>query len=245
MLDAKRDAVLSSLCNCQNEDELMLKLSFFGGGWASGCQSNTRGQGSRVGRLSGVFNSLRASDFETLRPISISLSHSGSKHTVIMDRLAIRRALQPQGLPRLSPAARHALIATPRTTRALSTVPRIAETSFWKSLIPKPWRRENRPVRDPMAPKQSWLSKEWNPATFFIIIFLLIGSMSIQMISLRKSFDTHTRRSAVRIGLLREVIEKLENGEQVDVENVLGSGDPEKEAVWEEGEFEVQARGKC
>lgn len=55
------------------------------------------------------------------------------------------------------------------------------------------------------------------------------------MISLRNRFDAHTRRSEVRIGLLREVIEKLQRGEKVDVEKVLGSGDPEREAIWEEG----------
>lgn len=57
------------------------------------------------------------------------------------------------------------------------------------------------------------------------------------MITLRKSFDAHTRRSEVRIGLLREVIERLQNGEEVDVEEVLGIGDPEKEAIWDEGEL--------
>lgn len=100
-------------------------------------------------------------------------------------------------------------------------------------MIPKPLRSKNR-VTDPSAP-QKVKSKEWNPATFFIIIFLLIGSMSIQMISLRKNFEAFMRRSDVRIGLLREVVEKIQNGENVDVEKVLGAGDPEREAEWEEG----------
>ncbi|CAN8096500.1 unnamed protein product [Discula destructiva] len=150
-----------------------------------------------------------------------------------MDRLFLKRALQSPSLLRSSPAAR-SVLRTPPTARSLSTVPRIAETSFWKSLIPKPWRRENRPAPDAAVPKKSWLAKDWNPATFYMIIFLLIGSMSIQMIWLRKTFDAHTRRSDVRIGLLREVVEKLQNGEQVDVEKVLGSGDPDKEAIWDE-----------
>lgn len=100
-------------------------------------------------------------------------------------------------------------------------------------MIPKPLRSENR-VTDPNAPKNV-KSKEWNPATFFIIIFLLIGSMSIQMISLRKNFEAFMRRADVRIGLLREVVEKIQNGENVDVEKVLGTGDAEREAEWEEG----------
>jgi hypothetical protein len=79
------------------------------------------------------------------------------------------------------------------------------------------------------------MAKDWNPATFFIIIFLLIGSMSINMIALKKGFEAHMRRSDVRIGLLREVVEKLQKGEKVDVEKVLGTGVPEKEAEWEAG----------
>ncbi|PSR75366.1 hypothetical protein BD289DRAFT_345179, partial [Coniella lustricola] len=129
--------------------------------------------------------------------------------------------------------------------RALSTVPRIAEVSFWKSLVPKFMRRDttssqNSQLSKASKTKQSWFAKEWNPATFFVIIFLLIGSMSIQMISLRKNFDAFTRRSDVRIGLLREVVERLQNGQEVDVEKVLGSGDPEKEAAWQEVLDEIE-----
>lgn len=149
-----------------------------------------------------------------------------------MDRMFARNLARSRGL--LQPKPIRQLVRVP-PTRALSTVPRIASTSFWKSLVPKPLRRENRAVRDPSAPKTSWLSKEWNPATFYIVIFLLIGSMAIQMISLRKNFDAFMRRSDVRIGLLREVVERIQNGEEVDVEKVLGSGDPDREAAWEDG----------
>lgn len=157
-----------------------------------------------------------------------------------MDRLLFKRALQSPGNPflRSSRAAPSAFQAKP-ARRSISTVPRIAETSFWKSMIPKPFRRENKTVPDIAPPRKSWLSGQWNPATFFAIIFLLIGSMSIQMIWLRRTFNTHTRRSDVRIGLLREVVEKLQNGEQVDVEKALGTGDPDKEAMWDEGKLDM------
>lgn len=147
----------------------------------------------------------------------------------------MRTLARSRGLLRPSPTKQLPLLIP--STRALSTVPRIAEASFWKSLIPKPLRRENREARRANAPKTSWMDGEWNPATFFIVIFLLIGSMSIQMISLRNSFNAFMRRADVRIGLLREVVEKIQNGEQVDVEKVLGSGDPEQEAAWEESEL--------
>ncbi|KAI3394158.1 hypothetical protein diail_3168 [Diaporthe ilicicola] len=152
-----------------------------------------------------------------------------------MDRLAIQRMARSPALFRPT-ATRRMIPQTPRhSARLVSMQPRVAETSFWKSLIPKPLRRENRTGGKGGAPAAKPKSKEWNPATFFIGIFLLIGSLSIQMIALHKSFDAFMRRSDVRIGLLREVVERIQNGETVDVEKVLGTGDPDKEAEWEEG----------
>jgi hypothetical protein len=88
------------------------------------------------------------------------------------------------------------------------------------------------PIKKLKKPK-----KDWNPATFYIVIFLFIGSMSIQMIVLKKEFKTFMRRSETRIGLLREVVEKLQRGEEVNVGRALGTGDAEKEQEWEEGLF--------
>ncbi|KAI1879399.1 hypothetical protein JX265_002353 [Neoarthrinium moseri] len=133
----------------------------------------------------------------------------------------------------------------PPLARSYSSAPTIAQTSFWKSLIPKPWRpREKRPdvyFGPPKTLKKP--KKDWNPATFYIVIFLFIGSMSIQMISLRNDFNTHMRRAETRIGILREVIEKLQRGEEVDVEKELGTGDAEKEQEWEQGWLEPKAKG--
>ncbi|RYP79175.1 hypothetical protein DL771_000153 [Monosporascus sp. 5C6A] len=124
-------------------------------------------------------------------------------------------------------------------TRHASSAPTIAQASFWKSLIPKPLRRRSEQPGERRTAKKP-KSKEWNPATFFIIIFLFIGSMSIQMIALKKDFSTFTRRAEVRIGLLREVVEKLQRGEEVDVEKTLGSGDEAKEKEWEEVLREIE-----
>ncbi|KAI9167434.1 hypothetical protein HJFPF1_03561 [Paramyrothecium foliicola] len=127
-----------------------------------------------------------------------------------------------------SNVARSATVSRPGLRFASTAPATIADASFWRSLVPKPLRREKR------LSLKGLLSREWNPATFFIIIFLLIGSMSIQMIALRNSFDRYMRQSEVRIGLLREVVEKIQNGEKVDVEKVLGTGDLKKEADWDE-----------
>ena len=55
------------------------------------------------------------------------------------------------------------------------------------------------------------------------------------MIALRNEHAAFTRRAEARIGLLKEIIEKIQNGEEVDVEGLLGTGDKEREREWEEG----------
>ncbi|OBT56809.1 hypothetical protein VE04_04206 [Pseudogymnoascus sp. 24MN13] len=118
--------------------------------------------------------------------------------------------------------------------RYYSSLPSVTQVSFWESMIPKPLRRSNR--LKTKKPK----STEWNPATFFIAILLLIGSMSIQMIALRNEFATFIRRADAKIDLLREVIEKVQSGEEVDVEGLLGAGNLEKEQEWEEVLKEIE-----
>ncbi|OLN81640.1 hypothetical protein CCHL11_05595 [Colletotrichum chlorophyti] len=120
--------------------------------------------------------------------------------------------------------------------RHSSSLPTVAQLDFWKSLIPKPFRPQEKLPDDPaikrVKPKKK--KKDWNPATFYVVIFLLIGSMSINMLSTKQAFDAFSRSADVRIGALREVVEKLQRGETVDVEKELGTGDPQKELEWEE-----------
>lgn len=60
------------------------------------------------------------------------------------------------------------------------------------------------------------------------------------MIALRNESTASTRRADAKIGLLKEVIEKIQNGEEVDVEGLLGTGDKQREEEWEEG-LSIQA----
>jgi hypothetical protein len=117
--------------------------------------------------------------------------------------------------------------------RQFASASSVTQTSFWLGLIPKPLRKSSPSA----ALKKKVTSKEWNPATFFIIIFLLIGSMSIQMIALRNEFAAFSRRADAKIGLLKEIIERIQKGEEVDVEGLLGTGDKEREKEWEEGKL--------
>jgi hypothetical protein len=109
----------------------------------------------------------------------------------------------------------------------------VTSPSFWTSLIPKPFRKTASASAAAKKPK----SKEWNPATFFIIIFMLIGSMSVQMIALKNSHAAFSRRADAKIGLLREIIGRIQKGEEVDVEGLLGTGDAKREQEWEDGTY--------
>lgn len=92
-------------------------------------------------------------------------------------------------------------------------------------MIPKPFRERSEQPR----------SKEWNPATPYIILGLLVGSQAIQSLWLKQERAHSLRKAEAKIGILREVIERVQNGEEVDVERVLGTGNQENEREWAEG----------
>ncbi|KAL9019737.1 MAG: hypothetical protein Q9185_002983 [Variospora sp. 1 TL-2023] len=62
----------------------------------------------------------------------------------------------------------------------------------------------------------------------------------MQMIALRNEFTTFSRRADAKIGLLKQVIERVQKGENVDVKGLLGTGDPEQEKDWERVIQEVE-----
>ena len=97
-------------------------------------------------------------------------------------------------------------------------------------MIPKPLRERT------SAPT----SREWNPATPFIVLSLLVGSQAIQILWLKQERAHALRKAEAKIGLLKEVIERVQNGEDVDVEKVLGTGDEASEREWAEVLQEVR-----
>lgn len=43
-----------------------------------------------------------------------------------------------------------------------------------------------------------------------------------------------SRKTDAKLALLREVVQKVKNGEEIDVRRALGTGDPKAEEEWEE-----------
>ncbi|KAL4883012.1 hypothetical protein BJY04DRAFT_216730 [Aspergillus karnatakaensis] len=151
--------------------------------------------------------------------------------------LANRSQPQPQAPP-------HTLYTTQRTYSSRTpSLPKIASPSFWSSMMPKFLR--SRFSRSPSSSSPSShatkpKSTEWNPASFYIVIFILIGSQAIRMIALKNEYTAYTRSTEAKIRLLREVIEKVKSGEDVDVEKLLGKGDEGVEREWEEVLREIE-----
>ena len=143
--------------------------------------------------------------------------------------------------PSLSPVALSMGSEPSKTaTRLRILLPRILQADMLKSYFSPFFRRSHRRVVPPGLQKQKEKekTKEWNPYTFFIVAFLVIGSQAINLISLKHEHKDFMRRTENRIDLLREVIERIERGEEdVDVEKLLGTGVESEEKAWEECEL--------
>jgi hypothetical protein len=113
----------------------------------------------------------------------------------------------------------------------------LAQPSIWNSIIPKFLR--NREPKPAMTER-----KPLNPATYFIWIYLLIGSQAIRIIQVQNEYTTFVRKADLKIAKLREVVEKLQRGEEVDVEKTLGTGDETQEKEWEEALREIEAEDR-
>ena len=100
-------------------------------------------------------------------------------------------------------------------------------------MVPKVFREPRRPT----SSSSKAAERRWNPATVYIIVFLLIGSNAINQISLRNDFTNYSKKTDAKISLLREVLERVQRGEEVDVARLLGTGDEKQEAEWEQGRY--------
>ena len=111
--------------------------------------------------------------------------------------------------------------------------PRLIQPSIWQSIIPKFLRARDKS----QLPAEK---KPPNPASYFIWIYLFIGSQAIRIMGVQNEYNTFMRKAESKIAKLREVIEKLHKGQEVDVEKVLGTGDEAQELEWEEALREIE-----
>ena len=113
------------------------------------------------------------------------------------------------------------------TTESTSHLPKVAQPGFWTSLLPKS-------LRSSSSADAKTVSKPWNPSTIFIFLGILVGSNSIQIIALRNEMLNFSRKTDAKLSLLRGVVQRVKEGEDVDVRGLLGTGDEKAEGEWEE-----------
>ena len=132
------------------------------------------------------------------------------------------------------------LATTPSRREPVSSQlrPRITEPSIWNSIVPK-YFRESKNSQSPNSsqhtPSARAQQRDWNPVTVYVVLFLLVGSNAINQISLKNDYNNYKRSTDAKIELLREVVQRVHRGEEVDVATVLGTGNEEKEKEWEQG----------
>ncbi|KAJ5176502.1 uncharacterized protein N7482_002379 [Penicillium canariense] len=147
--------------------------------------------------------------------------------------MAMPLRLRPAGLtrkflsrPSTSTAASRCCAPTSRSYATSERLPKIADSSVWTAMVPRFIRtRRSRKTGE---------TKEWNPATFYIVMFTLIGSQAIRLLTLKNGYASYSRSADAKIELLKEVIERVQKGEKVDVEKILGTGDEAQELEWED-----------
>jgi Family of unknown function (DUF5321) len=114
------------------------------------------------------------------------------------------------------------------------TLPRLAQPSMWRSIVPRALRTRSENASEPNQKKIP------NPASYFIWIYVLIGSQAVHILQVQNDFSTFMRKAELKIGKLHEVVEALQRGEEIDVEKVLGTGDETQELEWEEALKEIE-----
>ncbi|RMZ84589.1 hypothetical protein DV737_g1115, partial [Chaetothyriales sp. CBS 132003] len=137
------------------------------------------------------------------------------------------RALGGRALPRA------ASIRTQHSAAQEAAQSRRLRPSVWHSIIPRQLREGVARRRKPVEERQP------NSASYFIWIFLFIGSQAVRILGLKNDHKAYMRRADLKLAQLREVVEKLHRGEEVDVEKALGTGDDAQELEWEEAMREL------
>jgi uncharacterized protein DUF5321 len=82
-----------------------------------------------------------------------------------------------------------------------------------------------------------WTTIFRNPAVHVTFFAILCGSQAIHVIALKNKMADSDALIKRKIKLLNEVIGKIKAGEAVDVKAELGTGDPEMEKEWADGQF--------
>jgi DNA gyrase/topoisomerase IV subunit B len=68
----------------------------------------------------------------------------------------------------------------------------------------------------------------------FLVLGIVVGSNAIHLLNIKREMLNFSRQTDAKLAALREVIQRVKNGEDVDVKRILGTGDAEHEQEWEQ-----------
>lgn len=125
------------------------------------------------------------------------------------------------------------------TMRALSDeqtrLPRVVNPSFWSSLVPRFLRRATTEEEAAARAKRRNIgAEEKRTGLIFLLLGILVGSNAINIIGVKREMLNFTRQTDAKLELLREIVERVKRGEDIDVKKALGTGDVEQEREWEQ-----------
>jgi len=118
-------------------------------------------------------------------------------------------------------------------------LPRVLQPSTWLATIPPILRRP----RKKTEPSKSKNVRGFfaHPAATVFILAMIVGSGAIHTINLKNEMATAESKAAAKLALLRQVIERVQKGEDVNVEKELGTGDPVAEQEWTDVMKEIES----
>lgn len=84
--------------------------------------------------------------------------------------------------------------------------------------------------------KESKLIKQYrNSNIMFIVLLTILGSQAIHVLSIKQEFNEFETQIDAKISLLRDIIDRIQRGEDVDVSKELGTGVNKQEKEWLDG----------
>ncbi|QSL64534.1 hypothetical protein MERGE_001835 [Pneumocystis wakefieldiae] len=76
------------------------------------------------------------------------------------------------------------------------------------------------------------IKKKINSNIIFIVFFFIIGSQANSILSIKQEFNEFEAQIDAKISHLRDLIDRIQRGENIDISKELGTGIEEKEKEW-------------
>ncbi|EMR08487.1 hypothetical protein PNEG_03313 [Pneumocystis murina B123] len=88
-------------------------------------------------------------------------------------------------------------------------------------------------TRSTISKKETKLiKKSFNSNIIFIVLLIILGSQANNILSIKQEFNEFETQIDAKISHLRDLIDRIQRGENLDISKELGTGIEEKEKEW-------------